>query len=299
MACLAAVGDLDDAAAEAARDTCWPPRGGMRSSRIRSKLTILRSGDPVHVFFLPVEARGDHAQRVAVIARRQLALILRAGQVEVLLEPTWRRRPCRPTVLRAPRQTRRRATGRGRSCSGSFLQGRRTVTADPGGIKMPPLRTGKKGTECGVPATLRLSSPTQLCKRPTRGLKLPWGRCGGVDEARGIAFRDRRSVAGRARSGPDLSRQRHRRHHPVVVRERGHGAADRRRPLRPLGQVSTASPACTGSTATSLRSIACGRRTSIPYAMPAVATRSTCAYPRLGPVVRALNFDCGSRLAIR
>src|SRR3954463_16091561 len=26
-----------------------------------------------------------------------------------------------------------------------------------------------------------------------------------------------------------------------------------------------------------------------PYAMPAVATRSTCAYPRLGPVVRALN----------
>ena len=26
-----------------------------------------------------------------------------------------------------------------------------------------------------------------------------------------------------------------------------------------------------------------------PYALPAVATRSTCAYPRLGPVVRALN----------
>ena len=25
------------------------------------------------------------------------------------------------------------------------------------------------------------------------------------------------------------------------------------------------------------------------YALPAVATRSTCAYPRLGPVVRALN----------
>src|SRR5258708_483461 len=76
-------------------------------------------------------------------------------------------------------------------------------------------------------------------QRPTRRLSFAGANGGGADDARSIAVRDRRSATGRCRPRPALylSRQRHRRHHPVVVRERGHGATGGRRLLRALGQV--------------------------------------------------------------
>src|SRR5262245_43719256 len=81
----AAVRDLDDAAAEAARN-------GLRGPRAERGLADLleiddpQIGGPVHVFLL-VEARGDLDQRVAVVAWRQLALVFRTGQIEVHLQP--------------------------------------------------------------------------------------------------------------------------------------------------------------------------------------------------------------------
>src|SRR5262249_32548304 len=76
-------------------------------------------------------------------------------------------------------------------------------------------------------------------QRPMRRLKFAGAKWGGADDARGVAVRDRASAAGRCRprSALYLSRQRHWRHHPVVVRERGHGATAGCRLLRALGQV--------------------------------------------------------------
>ena len=80
-----AVGDFDDAAAE----TAWNGRRGPRAEGGLAHLLEIENaqiGRPVLVFLL-VEARGDAQQRVAVVARRQLALVLRAGEIEVELEP--------------------------------------------------------------------------------------------------------------------------------------------------------------------------------------------------------------------
>src|SRR5262245_54377113 len=82
---LAAIRDLDDAAAEAA----WNGVGGPGPERGLADLLEEQDAQisrPVHVFAL-IEARGDLHQRVAVIARRQLAFVLRAGQVEVHFQP--------------------------------------------------------------------------------------------------------------------------------------------------------------------------------------------------------------------
>ena len=81
----AAVGDFHDAAAEAA----WNGLRGPRAERGLAHLLEIEDaqiGRPIHVFLL-VEARGDAQQRVAVVARRQLALVLRTGEIEIELEP--------------------------------------------------------------------------------------------------------------------------------------------------------------------------------------------------------------------
>src|SRR5262249_53772915 len=89
----AAVRDFDDAAAEAA----WNGLRGPRAERGLADLLEIddpQIGGPVHAFLL-VEARGDPDQRVAVIARRQLALVFRAGEVEVHLQPVGGAGRCR------------------------------------------------------------------------------------------------------------------------------------------------------------------------------------------------------------
>src|SRR5712671_4391961 len=76
----AAVGDFDDAATE----TAWNGLRGPRAERGLAHLLEIEDaqiGGPVHVFLL-VEARGNAQQRVAVVARRQLALVLRAREIE-------------------------------------------------------------------------------------------------------------------------------------------------------------------------------------------------------------------------
>src|SRR5262245_5163549 len=100
---------------------------------------------------------------------------------------------------------------------------------------MPALPDAKKSPTVAPMPRSRFSSAGRFAGRRAP-LKL-CGEVGGVNEARGVAVRDRNAALGRCRPGADLPRQRHRRDHPVVVRERGDGAADRRCLLRPLGQV--------------------------------------------------------------
>ena len=76
---------------------------------------------------------------------------------------------------------------------------------------------------------------------------------------------------------------------PVVVRERGRWRTRLPPPIARAGTNITASPACIGNTATSSRSIACGRRTSTAYALPAVQTRYELLRSARAPRVRALD----------
>src|SRR5262245_53035712 len=100
----------------------------------------------------------------------------------------------------------------------------------------PTPRSRRLWRQCHAPA---FRPPTAL---QAGGRRLSFtGTWGGMNEARGVAVRDRSAAVralGRRGPGADLSPQRHLRHHAMVVRAPGHGAADRRLLLRALGQVS-------------------------------------------------------------
>src|SRR5262245_56616753 len=79
----------------------------------------------------------------------------------------------------------------------------------------------EESSDCDVTATLLGFVGAAALQRAMRRLSSAGGEWGGADDARGVAVSDWRSAAGHCRPRPALylSRQRHRRHHPVVVRE--------------------------------------------------------------------------------
>src|SRR5262245_40325355 len=157
---LAAVRDLDDAAAEAAWNGVGSP-GPERGLADLLEEQDAQIGRPVRVFAL-VEARGDLDQRVAVIARRQLALVLRAGQVEVHLQPVG----CAGGPRRQRGERRDECARKQKGAAGHIrtppVSSEITVAPDPGGIKMPALPGGKKSATVAPMPRSRFSSASRF-----------------------------------------------------------------------------------------------------------------------------------------
>ena len=147
---LGSVRDLDDATAEAARNGVGRP-GPERRLADAAEAYDGEVGIPVHVFLL-VEARGDLAQRLGVIARRQHALVARAGEIEIHLEPTG-------GVGAARRQCGQHGGKRGSEHQGAARHDRNLVVPSDRGPRTVLNQDGPQGVntksgDCGTPATL-------------------------------------------------------------------------------------------------------------------------------------------------
>src|SRR5262245_9801611 len=198
----AAVRDLDDAAAETAWDGLRGPRAE-RGLAVLLEIEDAQIGGPVHVFLL-IEARGDPHQGVAVIARRQLALVFRAGQVEIQLQPVGGAGRCRRQ--RGERRGKGkseqwRAAGHDRAPRNDSLRRREPRTSAESRYRRA--RTARKRRLWRQGHALGFVGAAAL-QRSIRRLSFTAAKWGGADDARGVAVRGRRTAARRCRQPPAL-----------------------------------------------------------------------------------------------
>src|SRR5258708_10872320 len=174
--------------------------------------------------FLWVEAGGPPAQLGGVSAGRHFALVSGPGRKKVAPRPFGGARRCR--------RQRGERDGKGESKQWRAARHDRpppqrwlapTVTAEPRRNQGGGTLGEKKAATVALWPRFQVScrSGFAATHAPSKLRRGKWG----ID-ARSIAVRDRRSATGRCLPRPPLylSRQRHRRHHPVVGRERVHAA---------------------------------------------------------------------------